>query len=83
MPNIDEKRFVDVTESNMSLKLYFDLLSQPSRALYIFMKKNHVPFEQKLVNLGKGEHLQPEFEKINPLKKVPVIEHNGFYLTER
>ncbi|XP_058798019.1 uncharacterized protein LOC131668137 [Phymastichus coffea] len=66
----------------MSLKLYFDLMSQPSRALYIFLKKNHIQFEQKLVNLGKGEHLQPEFEKINPMKKVPVIEHKGLHLTE-
>lgn len=67
----------------MTLKLYYDLLSQPSRALYIFMKKCNIPFESKLVHLAKGEHFEPEFEKIHPFKKVPAIEHNGFNLIER
>jgi len=30
-----------------------------------------------------GEHLSEEFEKLNPLKKVPVIEDDGFILRER
>lgn len=67
----------------MTLKLYFDLLSQPSRALYIFFKMCNIPFEEQLVNLGKLEHYNPKFEAINPFKKVPVIEHNNFKLTER
>lgn len=25
----------------------------------------------------------PEFTKLNPFQKVPVIEHDGFVLTER
>lgn len=66
----------------MSLKLYYDLLSQPSRALYIFLKICDIPFEQKIVNLKNLEQYTTEFEQINPFKKVPVIEHNGFKLTE-
>lgn len=38
----------------MVLKLYYDLLSQPSRALYIFFKKAGIPFEPCIVNLAKG-----------------------------
>jgi glutathione S-transferase len=30
-----------------------------------------------------GEHLSEEYEKLNPLKKVPIIEDNGFILRER
>ena len=40
--------------STTMLKLYVDLMSQPSRALYIFLKKTKIPFETNLVNLAKG-----------------------------
>lgn len=67
----------------MSLKLYYDLLSQPSRAIYIFLKVCNIPFQQNIINLRNLEHFSPEYEKINPLKKVPAIEHNNFHLAER
>ncbi|XP_049873808.1 glutathione S-transferase theta-1 [Pectinophora gossypiella] len=66
----------------MSLKLYCDLMSQPSRALYILLKTAKYNFEPKLVNLSKAEHYGDEFTKINRFQKVPVIDHNGFVLTE-
>ncbi|KAJ8679869.1 hypothetical protein QAD02_015656 [Eretmocerus hayati] len=66
----------------MSVKLYHYLLSQPSRALFIFFKKCNIPFESKIVDMKSGEHYSAEFEKINPFKKVPVIEHKGLFLTE-
>jgi len=66
----------------MSLKLYYDLLSQPSRALFILLKTCNIPFEKKIVNLKALEQYTPEFEQINPFKKVPVIDHNGFKLAE-
>lgn len=66
----------------MSLKLYYDLLSQPSRALYIFLKVCNIPFDGKLINLGKGEHLTSEYEKVNPFQKVPAAEHNGLTMFE-
>ncbi|RLU21362.1 hypothetical protein DMN91_005735 [Ooceraea biroi] len=66
----------------MALKLYYDLLSQPSRAMYIFLKVCNIPFEKHIINLGKLEHFSPEYEQVNPFKKVPAIEHSGFKLTE-
>ncbi|CAK9829853.1 Glutathione S-transferase theta-1 [Anthophora retusa] len=66
----------------MSLILYYDLLSQPSRALYIFLKVCNIPFEKQLINLGKSEHLTTRYQKINPFQKVPAIEHNGFHIIE-
>ncbi|VVC90813.1 unnamed protein product [Leptidea sinapis] len=66
----------------MTLKLYFDLMSQPSRALYILLKYAKIDFEPKLVDLRKGEHFTDEYAAVNRLKKVPVIVHNDFTLTE-
>lgn len=66
----------------MSLKLYYDLLSQPSRALYMFLKAANIPFEAKPVALRKGAHLTEEYKEVNRFQKVPAIDHNGFKLTE-
>lgn len=37
------------------LKFYYDLMSQPARALYMFLKLNQIPHEQCIVSIGKGE----------------------------
>jgi len=65
-----------------SLTYYFDLMSQPCRAVYIFLKMSGIPFQPKEIALRKGEHMGEDFAKINPFKKVPVIDDSGFILTE-
>lgn len=66
----------------MVLKLYFDLMSQPSRTLYILLKSIKCDFVPKFVDLRKAEHYSEEYSKINRFQRVPVIDHDGFVLTE-
>ncbi|XP_060568670.1 glutathione S-transferase theta-1-like [Ruditapes philippinarum] len=66
----------------MVVEFYYDLLSQPCRAVYIFFKVAGIPFEAKEIDLFKGEHLTPEFIKKNPNKKIPIIDDDGFILAE-
>ncbi|XP_043571399.1 glutathione S-transferase theta-2 [Chiloscyllium punctatum] len=68
--------------SRLPLRVYFDLLSQPSRAVLIFLRRTGIPHVEKPVALRKGEQRSPEFTKLNPNQKVPVIVDNGFVLTE-
>ncbi|XP_058387878.1 glutathione S-transferase theta-2B-like isoform X2 [Diceros bicornis minor] len=66
----------------MSLKLFLDLLSQPCRAVYIFAKKNGIPFEMRTVELLKGQHLSQKFLQVNSLQRLPTLQDGDFVLTE-
>ncbi len=48
-----------------------------------FCHENSIPFEFKMVDLGKGENKTKEFVDLNPNKTVPVLNDNGFVLYER
>lgn len=54
------------TDTNMAgrkaLEVYLDLLSQPCRAVYLFLKHNKIPHTVNLVALRKGEHIS---KKVN------------------
>lgn len=47
----------------MAVELYLDLYSQPCRSVYIFAKKNNIPFEFKQLSLMNGELTVEETEK--------------------
>uniref|UniRef100_A0A8C3F1L6 glutathione transferase n=1 Tax=Chrysemys picta bellii TaxID=8478 RepID=A0A8C3F1L6_CHRPI len=68
----------------MGIELYLDLLSSPCRSVYIFAKKNNIPFTFKqmevLKDLVKGH--SDGFGKVNILRKVPALKDGGFTLAE-
>ncbi|KAL6086633.1 hypothetical protein STEG23_009811, partial [Scotinomys teguina] len=66
----------------MGLELYLDLLSQPCRAVYIFAKKNGIPFQMHTVDIIKGQNLSEQFSQLNCLRKLPVLKDGSFVLTE-
>lgn len=53
--------------SGAPVKFYFDLLSQPSRALYIFLKQAKIPFDEHQIALRQGKHPK---QVITQLKKL-------------
>ncbi|XDV21416.1 hypothetical protein PO909_026516 [Leuciscus waleckii] len=65
-----------------AVKAYLDLVSQPCRAVLIFLKDNKIPHTVESIAIQKGQHKTPEFIKLNPMQKLPVLEDNGFVLTE-
>lgn len=68
--------------SGRLLEVYLDLLSQPCRAVYLLLHACKIPHTVRTVALRKGDHRTPEFTKLNPMQKVPVIVDNGLVLTE-
>ncbi|XP_070760732.1 glutathione S-transferase theta-2 [Enoplosus armatus] len=64
------------------VEVYLDLLSQPCRAVHILLNCTKIPHTVRTVALRKGEQRTPDFTKLNPMQKVPVMVDNGFVLTE-
>ncbi|MBV8134564.1 MAG: glutathione S-transferase family protein [Deltaproteobacteria bacterium] len=64
------------------MKLY---LTPPSpRAFKVIALKNHlgIECETQFVDLGNGDQLTPEYVAMNPNKKMPILEDDGFVLWE-
>ncbi|KAK3514820.1 hypothetical protein QTP70_032530 [Hemibagrus guttatus] len=74
--------FVEELRGLIMLKVFVDLMSQPCRALIIFLTVNKIPHTVHTVALRKGQNRSAEFTKLNPMQKVPVMEKDGFILTE-
>lgn len=64
------------------MKLYYHPASTTSRPVMLFAAEQRIPLEMQVVDLFTGEHYQPAFEAINPNHLVPVLDDDGFRLTE-
>ncbi|ALC40888.1 CG16936 [Drosophila busckii] len=53
--------------------LYYATLSPPSRAVMLTAKAIGLELELRPINLLKGEHLTPEFLKMNPQHTIPTL----------
>jgi glutathione S-transferase len=64
------------------MKLYYHPASTTSRPLMLFANESGLKLDMQVVDLFTGEHYQPPFEALNPNRLVPVLEDDGFRLTE-
>ncbi|KAK9881162.1 hypothetical protein WA026_014510 [Henosepilachna vigintioctopunctata] len=66
--------------SKMTIDFYYMNVSAPCRAVLLAAKA--LGIDLNLKHLSKGEHLSPEFIKMNPQHTVPTLVDNGFVLWE-
>lgn len=64
---------MDPSLSQNDLTLFGDFGSQPTRAIYCFLRINKIPFHFKEVLILFRDHLKPEYRKISPNAKVPAL----------
>ena len=64
------------------MKLYMHPVSMTSRPVRLFIHDNKIACEEHVVDLMTGEHYKEPFTKLNPNRLVPVLEDDGFKLTE-
>lgn len=64
------------------MKIYYHPVSTTSRPVILFAMENNLPVELQVVDLMKGEHMQPPYAAKNPNKLVPLLEDGDFKLTE-
>jgi glutathione S-transferase len=64
------------------MKLY--VLPPSPRAFKVIALKNYlgIDCEMQIVDLGQGDQLTPEYIAMNPNRKMPVLEDDGFVLWE-
>jgi glutathione S-transferase len=65
----------------VALKLYGGARSRASIVQW-YLEELGVPYQFVLLDMQSGEHLQPEYLKINPVGKVPAIVDGDFQLWE-
>jgi glutathione S-transferase len=66
----------------MSLTLYGDPFSVATRFVTCTMECLDLEYEFRHVDVRKGEHLTPEFKKVNPKQTLPCLVDGSFVLTE-
>jgi glutathione S-transferase len=66
----------------MPIDLYQLSGSPPCRAVRLTAAAIGVDLNLKHVDLTAGDHLKPEFLKMNPQHTVPTLDDNGLYLWE-
>lgn len=66
----------------MGIDLYYTPGSAPCRAVQMTAKAVGVDLNLKLTNLMAGEHMTPEFLKLNPQHTIPTLVDEGFALWE-
>ena len=66
----------------MPLQLYFNIGSQPCRAVRSLLIAGGIEFELKGVDFGKDEQKSPEILALNPSGQVPFIVLDGMVMVQ-
>jgi glutathione S-transferase len=64
------------------MKLYMHPISMTSRPVRLFIADNKIPAEEQVIDLMTGEHYKEPYASLNPNRLVPMIDDDGFRLTE-
>ena len=64
------------------MKLYLEPAATTCRGVTLFAAEHDLDLKLVHVDIFGGAHLSPEFTALNPNQCVPVLEHDGFRLTE-
>jgi len=64
------------------MKLYMHPISTAARPVRLLIAENGIACEEVLIDLQKGAHLQEPYASLNPSRLVPMLEDDGFLLTE-
>ena len=64
------------------MQLYMNPISTTCRMITMFAASEGISLDTVLIDLMNGEQRQPEYLKINPNGLVPLLEDDGFYLSE-
>ena len=66
---------------NDTITLHTNPMSR-GRIIHWMLEEVGAPYETKLYDFSKGEHKSPQYLKINPMGKLPAMEHRGTVITE-
>jgi glutathione S-transferase len=64
------------------MKLYMHPVSTTARMVTMFAAEEGIPLEYEVIDLMTGQQHSPEYLKLNPNGLVPMLDDDGFRLTE-
>ena len=62
--------------------LYIDIVSQPARAVMIYLDICKIKYKKVPIRILKGEHLSDAFQKVSVAQTIPTLVHNNLTLYE-
>ncbi len=65
----------------MALTLYSNPRSR-SNIVRWYLEEKGFAYNQRLIDLAAGEHLQPTYQQVHPFRKLPALDDEGFIVWE-
>ena len=64
------------------MKLYMHPVSTAARPIRLFLAETGIPCDEELVDITTGAHYKEPYASLNPSRLVPMLDDDGFRLTE-